>query len=96
MVDQPRREIEVRGYADLHTALRERATELKISRNEIDRLAGLVSGHAGKILAPRPLRRMQDETLAFMLLSHNAGNSPRLTLRQKLDVYAKVFHLKSV
>jgi serine phosphatase RsbU (regulator of sigma subunit) len=37
-----------------------------------------------------------EDDFTFMLLSHNAGNSPRLTLRQKLDVYAKVFGLKSV
>jgi serine phosphatase RsbU (regulator of sigma subunit) len=40
--------------------------------------------------------RPPEDDFTFMLLSHNAGNSPRLTLRQKLDVYAKVFHLKSV
>jgi len=32
----------------------------------------------------------------FLLLRHTAGNPPRLSVRQKLDVYAKVFHLKNV
>jgi sigma-B regulation protein RsbU (phosphoserine phosphatase) len=40
--------------------------------------------------------RPPEDDFTFMLLSRNAGNSRRLTLRQKLDVYAKFFHLKSV
>ncbi len=38
----------------------------------------------------------RDDDATFLLLHHNAGNSPRLSVRQKLDVYAKVFRLKSV
>jgi sigma-B regulation protein RsbU (phosphoserine phosphatase) len=37
-----------------------------------------------------------DDDLTFLLLYHNAGGRPRLTLGQTLDVYAKVFGLKRV
>jgi hypothetical protein len=67
MTDQPRELGEVYSYTDLHRLMRLRAAELKISRSEIDRLAGLASGHAGKILAPRPLRRAGDQTIPFLL-----------------------------
>jgi serine phosphatase RsbU (regulator of sigma subunit) len=40
--------------------------------------------------------RAPDDDLTFLLLHHNASRSPHLTLGQKLDVYAKVFGLKSV
>jgi hypothetical protein len=66
--DQPRRELaNVTSYNDLHVAMRARAAELKISRAEIDRLAGLASGHAGKLLAPRPLKRLGDDLVGFVI-----------------------------
>jgi hypothetical protein len=65
--DQPRELGQITGYADLHRLMRERAAELNISRSDIDRLAGLASGHAGKLLAPRPIRRLGDDTLGFVL-----------------------------
>jgi serine phosphatase RsbU (regulator of sigma subunit) len=37
-----------------------------------------------------------DDDLTFLLLHHNAGRPPRLTLRQLLDVYAKVLGVKLV
>jgi serine phosphatase RsbU (regulator of sigma subunit) len=37
-----------------------------------------------------------DDDLTFLLLHHNAGGPPRLTLRESLNVYAKVLHLKGV
>lgn len=37
-----------------------------------------------------------NDDLTFLLLHHNANNPPRQSLRQKLDVYAKVFGLKPV
>ena len=40
--------------------------------------------------------RQADDDSTFLLLHHNAGHSPRLTLAEKLDVYAKVFRLKRV
>lgn len=40
--------------------------------------------------------RQPEDDCSFLLLHHNARNSGRLSLRQKLDVYAKVFRLKTV
>lgn len=40
--------------------------------------------------------RAADDDSTFLLLHHNAGNPGPLSVRQKLDVYAKVFRLKSV
>jgi serine phosphatase RsbU (regulator of sigma subunit) len=37
-----------------------------------------------------------DDDVTLVVLHHNASPSPRLTLGDKLDVYAKVFGLKSV
>lgn len=43
----------VTDYGSLHAALRARAEELRISRADLDDLAGLATGHVSKILAPR-------------------------------------------
>jgi hypothetical protein len=67
LTDQRREFGEICSYLDLHRLMRERAAELNVSRSEIDRLAGLASGHAGKLLAPRPIRRLGDDTLGFVL-----------------------------
>jgi sigma-B regulation protein RsbU (phosphoserine phosphatase) len=40
--------------------------------------------------------RQPGDDCSFLLMHHNARNSGRLSLKQKLDVYAKMFHLKSV
>jgi serine phosphatase RsbU (regulator of sigma subunit) len=37
-----------------------------------------------------------DDDLTLVVLHHNAAGSPRLSLGQKVDVYAKVFGLKSI
>lgn len=42
--------------ADLVAALRARAEELNVSRAEIDRVAGLPSGYAGKMLCIPPVK----------------------------------------
>ena len=34
--------------------------------------------------------------MTIIVLHHNGSGSPRLSVAQKLDVYAKVFHFKSV
>ncbi len=40
--------------------------------------------------------RAADDDLTFLLLHHNAGPAPRLSLAQTLDVFAKVLGLKRV
>ncbi len=37
-----------------------------------------------------------DDDVTLVVLRHNASNSPRLSVAEKLDVYAKVFGLKTV
>lgn len=38
--------------------------------------------------------RPPDDDTTLLVVKHNAGNSPRLSIRQKVDVYAKFFGLK--
>ena len=40
--------------------------------------------------------RPADDDVTLLVLHHNAGPTPRLSVGQKLDVYAKVFGLKAV
>jgi hypothetical protein len=59
---------QIASYADLHRLMRVRADELQLSRLTIDRLAGLPSGYASKVLAPKPARGLSDRNLlGFML-----------------------------
>jgi serine phosphatase RsbU (regulator of sigma subunit) len=60
------------------------AEPAKVAEGLIQRLDGYRQGRA------------PDDDLTFLLLHRNAGGPARLSLRQKLDVYAKVFGLKSV
>ena len=61
----------VRSYSDLHEIMRNRADELEITRDALDELAGLQTGYSGKVLAPRPIRRIiprsNDLVLGLML-----------------------------
>jgi hypothetical protein len=57
----------VRSVDDLHAALRQRATALNISRATIDEVAGLPGGYSGKILAPRPVKRLGSLALNLLL-----------------------------
>jgi serine phosphatase RsbU (regulator of sigma subunit) len=41
-------------------------------------------------------RKSAEDDVTLVVLRHNGSPSPRLTLAQKLDVYAKVFRLKPV
>lgn len=58
---------EVRTYNDLHLILRARSDELGITRLTLDEAAGLTPGHASKILAPQPIKRLGDATFPLML-----------------------------
>lgn len=61
----------VRSYSDLHQIMRARADALEITRDALDELAGLQTGYSGKVLAPRPMKRIMkreaDMVLAVML-----------------------------
>ena len=41
-------------------------------------------------------RQQADDDVTLVVLHHDASPSPRLSLGEKLDVYAKVFGLKTV
>jgi len=66
MTDAPPLAI-VRTYAELHAVLRQRAADMKASRNAIDEVAGLTSGYASKLLAPMPMKTLGRTTFALML-----------------------------
>jgi hypothetical protein len=57
----------VRSYADLHAALRARSDQLAMSRLELDHRAGLADGHAGKLLAPVPIKKLGSLTYDLVL-----------------------------
>jgi serine phosphatase RsbU (regulator of sigma subunit) len=57
--------------------------------------ATLAGALLGRLEAYRGGQAPEDD-LTFLLLYHTAGRSPRLTLGQTLDVYAKVLGLKRV
>lgn len=47
---------EAHDLNEMHRAFRDRAQQLNITRDTIDQIAGLTSGHASKLLAPEPLK----------------------------------------
>lgn len=57
----------VANYADLHAIMRARADELEITRESIDTLARLPARYSAKLLAPKPMKKLSDETLGFVL-----------------------------
>jgi len=64
---EPRVIASVASYSDLHSALRARAEELKVTRLSLDAVSGLQSGCAGKVLAPTPVRGLGRVSLGPML-----------------------------
>jgi hypothetical protein len=58
---------EVRSYEDLHRIMRERANELKLSRNSIDAISGLQPGYAAKLLSPRPIKKLGALSMSLVL-----------------------------
>jgi hypothetical protein len=54
-------------YHGLQKILRGRAEQLGLSRETIDSLAGFTTGHAAKLLAPTPYRRLGQMSLGAML-----------------------------
>jgi hypothetical protein len=55
------------SYEQLHALLRTRAEELKISRLELDSLAGLQRGYAAKLLSPRPIKKLGFASMPLLL-----------------------------
>jgi hypothetical protein len=67
VTDSPRQLGVCHDYNGLHLILRERADELNVSRTTLDEAAGLTAGHASKLLAPRPLKKLGNLTLGLLL-----------------------------
>lgn len=62
---------------------------------DVDAPAAMTADLAQRIDAFHDDQPLSDD-LTILLLHHNAGDPPRLSLRQKFDVYAKVFGFKGV
>jgi hypothetical protein len=58
---------EVRGYEDVHHAMRCAAVGLEISRKAIDELAGCPDGYSGTLLADRPKKKIGWNLLGGLL-----------------------------
>lgn len=54
-------------YAGLHQALRKRADDLRLSRNDLNDIAGLADGHVHKILAPNYTKLLGPKSLGYLL-----------------------------
>ena len=67
VTDSPRQLGICQDYDGLHRILRDRAEELNVSRTTLDEAAGFTPGHASKLLAPRPLKKLGAVTLGLML-----------------------------
>jgi hypothetical protein len=57
----------VNDYASLHRALRLRKDALDISCGLLDEIAGFTPGHASKLLAPKPMKKLGALTMGLML-----------------------------
>jgi hypothetical protein len=57
----------ISDYAQLIDALRDRAVEMQISRFDIDDIAGLTGGHAGKLLSSQPSKTFGPKSMGPML-----------------------------
>jgi hypothetical protein len=58
---------EIRSYADLIRALRERKERLDVSFNLLEDISGLQSGHISKLLSPRASKRLGELSLDCLL-----------------------------
>src|SRR5690348_7577778 len=57
----------VRNYDDLHRILRQRADHLRLTRANLDEIAGLPSGYAGKLLGKAKVKKPGAMSLAALL-----------------------------
>jgi hypothetical protein len=58
---------EISSYEDLHRIMRARASELRLSRQSIDAVAGLTPGYASILLSPRPIKKLGSLSMALIL-----------------------------
>ena len=67
MADQPQVLGVVNSYQDLHRIMRDQATALELSREVLDEIAGVQRGYSGKLLAPKPIRRLGEMAFSCIL-----------------------------
>jgi hypothetical protein len=81
-------------YQALVDACSARAMDLQISRAEIDRVAGLADGHAGKLLSGRPVKTLGMRSLGdilatlgliIMVVEDPAAAARTLAIRKPVD-----------
>jgi hypothetical protein len=76
---------QVATYHDFVDVCRDRADELKISREEIDRISGLADGHAAHLLAKKFIKTFSPASLPLILdtlgLRLRVEEDPELTAR---------------
>lgn|SRR5215813_8815650 len=63
----PRVLAEVRDYGSLHAALRARADQLQVSREQLDELTGLQSGYCAKLLSSTRIKNLGPQSLGPLL-----------------------------
>jgi hypothetical protein len=97
----------VDGYRGLVETCRERANELALSRQEIDRLSGLPDGYAGKLLGkangskakrmwPKSLEEiLRTLGLQIIVIEDHAATSKTLARRAPVDARQQRFNNKS-
>lgn len=78
--------IEIRSWAELQVALRQRAETLDVSREVLDHLTGLQSGYCAKLLAPHPIRRLGRIFFLWKLFFPAPTKLDRLAKRLKKEV----------
>jgi hypothetical protein len=83
--------VDVSDYRELAKAIRDRITQLGISLETAEELAGVPSGYLSKMTGERPLRRASPYTLLLVLqalslkvtLTHDAAMAERMTKRYR-------------
>ena len=78
--------IEIRSWAELQVALRQRAETLDVGREVLDHLTGLQSGYRAKLLAPHPIRRLGRIFFLWKLFFPAPTKLDRLAKRLKKEV----------
>jgi hypothetical protein len=91
LTDQPRQLAVIRDYGQLIEAMRDRASELNVSRASINDCAGFQDGYAEKLLCGGlpggvPLKRIGHQTLGPLLTVLGTA----LVLVEDLDAVAKI------
>jgi hypothetical protein len=82
----------IRTYAEFTDAIHARIVELRIPHLDVDRVAGLATGHTGKLVGPRPRKFYGPisfdnhlATLGLMLVMQpDPDRPPRITNTRKL------------